>query len=66
MPCRVDRSTGSGRLINMQTMKNGYCDQCGEDREVTDAGSAMGFASRFWWVTYECGHTDMDGDQPDP
>jgi hypothetical protein len=50
----------------MQTMKNGYCDQCGEDREVTDTGSAMGFASSFWWVDYACGHTDMGGDQPNP
>ena len=47
-------------------MEKGYCDQCGEDVLVTDAGSAMGFASCFWWVTYECGHTSMDGDQPDP
>ena len=47
-------------------MEKGFCDQCGEDVLVTDAGSAMGFASQFWWVIYECGHSSMDGDQPDP
>jgi hypothetical protein len=43
----------------------GYCEQCNAVRPVEGGGTGMGFASRFWWVTFKCGHTFIDGDQPE-